>query len=582
MGMSGWRCRALWQGAAALLALGMAACAATPLELLQRGKLWESYVQTRATDTATRAQIAQAVLDDEQPAVELQTVAGAELRRLVGSYAARQLEPAWLLLRATAITRGREFPRVHFNVTLGRDPTASQKGKEVPTYPMEAAAIAALTGEKPPLGYWSGVYGHGLCSTSVLLCLLFFPASPFTERKVGEAYVAPTAEEIRQRAPRAARLAQVLENRCQTPGRCVRHFLVRRPRDESVPLLLRVMVVLSHDDSQSNDLAQFSWQVGAVATLVLPPGATLAQRLALTVVPTQLKSGVELAQHRLRGERLGTEPLTAPNLDRPPAGYLQPDHGEFCVPSSPEDVAAGEGPTLIPLVPLNTPPLPPPATTPPSQLSASAAAKWAAAWPAAVNAVEAAEEELQVYAMDENDEALGLDQASLDRARKAVAALAALAGSDEPRVRDFSERLDHAETSAQHLRAEAVAKYKRRTATCADMQFAGSRVQTEPGRCVAAGSPGTRVCTYQVTFFSYTVIDQQFPGDPLRALLSDGRIVAAVLEPPYFTVTNAEAQRRVPMRITIPPARQPFSTPVVPQTLLMSRVPPRLCGLVTQ
>lgn len=159
--MSGIRCRALGQYVAALFALGMTACAKTPLELLQRGKLRESYVRTRPTDSATQTKVAQAILEDEQPAVELHTIAGDELARLVGSYSARQLEPAWLLLRATATTRGREFPHVHFNVTLGRDPIGREKGKEVPTYPMQSAALAALTGEKTPQGYVSSVHRSG-------------------------------------------------------------------------------------------------------------------------------------------------------------------------------------------------------------------------------------------------------------------------------------------------------------------------------------------------------------------------------------------------------------------------------------
>lgn len=582
MGMSAFGCRALWQRVAALFTVGMTACAPTPLELVQRGQLRESYVQSRSTDFTTQAKVAQAVLDDEQPAIELHTIADEELDRLVGPYSARQLAPAWLLVRATATTRGREFPYVHFNVTIGRDPTAGEKGKEVPTYPMQVTALAALTGETIPQGYWGGVHGGGLCSASAFLCFLFLPVAPFTEKKVGEVFVEPTQEEIRQHAPRAARLSEVLENSCMTPGRCVRHFLVRRPRDESVPLSLRVMVVLSYQDSRSNKLAQFTWQVGAVATLDLPQGATLAQRLALTVSPTRLKSGVELAQHRLRGERLDNEPRTMLNLDKPPPGYFEPDRGEFCLPSKPEEVAAGEGPTLIPLVPLNTPPLPPPAMTPLPQLPAPAAAKLTTAWPAAVNAVEATEEGLQIYAINANQDELGLDRASLDRARKAVSALSAIVGADEPHVRDFTARLDRAELNAQRYRAEAVAKYKFRTATCKYMDFAGSMVKTEPGRCVESEPPGTRVCTYPMTFVSYTTTDQRFPSDPLRVLLSDGRIVDAQLDPPYFIVTGKESERRVPMRVTIPPSRTPSSAPVLPQTFLMKRVPLRLCGLVTE
>lgn len=319
-----------------------------------------------------------------------------------------------------------------------------------------------------------------------------------------------------------------------------------------------------------------------MATLDLPPGATMAQRLSLTVAPTKLKSGVELAQHRWRGERLDNEPQTMLNLDKPPPGYFEPDRGEFCLPSKPEDVAAGEGPTLIPLVPLNTPPLPPPAMTPPPPLPASAAAPLATAWPAAVNAVEATEEGLQIYAINVNEEELGLGRVSLERARKAVSALSAIVGADEPHVRDFTARLDRAELNAQRYRAEAVAKYKFRTATCQHMDFAGSLVKTEPGRCLEAAPPGTRVCTYPMTFISYTTIDQRFPSDPLRVLLSDGRIVAAELDPPYFVVTGRESMRRVPMRVTIPPSRPPSSAPVLPQTFLMKRVPPRLCGLVTE
>lgn len=581
--MSGFRCRALWQCVAALFfTLQLTACAPTPLELLQRGQLREAYAQTRLLDFTTQAQVAHAVLEDEQPAVELHTIAGEELARLVGSYSARQLEPSWLLVRATATTRSRQFPHVHFNVTIGRDPQAGEKGKEVPTYPMQTAAIAALTGESTPKGYRSSVHGGGVCSASALLCFLFWPIAPLTETKVGEVFVAPTREEIRQHAPRAARLSEVLENSCLMPGRCVRHFLVRRPRDEAVPLALRVWVVLSSHDSQSNELSQFSWQVGAVATLDLPPGATLAQRLALTVSPTKMKSGVELAQHRFRGERLRDEPLTALNVDKLPPGYAEPDRGEFCLPAKPEDVAAGEGPQLIPLVPLSTPPLPPPVMTPAPELPAAAAAKFADAWPAAVNAVEAAEESLQIYEINVNQDELGLDRPSLDRARKAVAELAAIIGANEPHVRDFTARLGRAELNAQRYRAEAVAKYKLRAASCKDMSFAKSLVKTEPGRCVEAAPPGTRVCTYPMTFISYAAIDQRFPDDPLRVLLSDGRIVNAELDPPYFIVTSQESMRRVPMRVTIAPPRAPLSTPVVPQTLLMQRVPPRLCALVTE
>lgn len=575
------RGRTLWGWVGALFPLCLFACAPTPLALLQRGQLRQAYGQSRGADATTQAQVAHAVLEDEQPVIELHTIAGQELVGLVGSYSARQLEPAWVLLHATATTRAREFPRVHFNVTIGRDATSGDPGKEVPTYPIQPAAMAALTGEKLPQGYWSGVHSGGVCSAGALLCFLFWPIAPFTEKKVGEVFVAPTVEEIRQHAPRAARLAGVLADSCRLAGRCERYFLVRRPRDEAVPLSLRVMVLLSYDDPSSSKLSQFSWQVGAVATLELPPGATLAQRLALTVAPTRLQSGVELAQHRWRGERLHREAPTPLHSDKPPPGYFEQDRGEFCLPSPPEEVAAGQGPTLIPLVPLSATPLPP-AMAPPTGLSPATAAKLATVWPAAVNAVEATEEGLQIFELDVNQEELGLDRASLLRARQAVAALAAIIGAEAPQVRELTARLDGAEENAQRARAEAVAKYKLRPPTCKDMSFAASLIETEPGRCAAVAPPGTRVCTYPMTFTSYMAIDQRFPDDRLRVLLSDGRIVPAELEPPYFTVTHSESRRRVPMRVTITPPRTPSSAPVLPQTLLMQRVPPRLCGLVTE
>lgn len=582
MGLSGIRGSAL-SCLAALFTLTITACAPTPLELVQRGKLRQSFLESRESDVPTQAKIAHAILDDEAPSIELHTIEGAELAGLVGSYTARQLEPAWLLLRATATTRAREFPRVYVNVTLGRDPTSGATEKEIPVYAMQPAAIAALTGERIAKGYMGSVYGGGVCSSGGILCVLLFPLAPLTEHKVGETYVPPTEEQLRLSAPRAVRLAKVLNDSCNDPGHCVRHFIVRRPRDEAVPLSLRIRVVLSDLVHQhARTMSDFSWKVGAVATREVPPGPTLAQRLALTVEPTKMTSGVELAEHRFRRERLKYTPQAEEALRRLQGhGDHEPDLGEFALPSRPEEVAAGEGPTLIPLVPLSTPPLAPPTVATAPKLPPAAAAKFATAWPEAVNAVELTEERLQVFALEFNptNEYFGLDRPSLDKARAAVAALAAIIGADDPRVRDFSARLDRAEDRAMDYRAEAMAQVKHRQATCKHMQLITSVVETSPGRCVESGPPGTRVCTFSMNFISFSSIGQHMPYEKLRVVLTDGRIVAGELDPPYFQMAPDERSRRVPMRVTIPPWRTPSTVPVLPQTLILQVVPSHLCAL---
>lgn len=84
-------------------------------------------------------------------------------------------------------------------------------------------------------------------------------------------------------------------DRCEVKGRCVRYFLMRRPRDEAQPLSLRAKIFLAwHAQIMSHRFVQRGENH-------VPPGSTLATRLALKL-PAATMPNVEIALGTLRYE----------------------------------------------------------------------------------------------------------------------------------------------------------------------------------------------------------------------------------------------------------------------------------------
>ena len=580
-------------GLALVLHLGAAGCALSPLELVQRGRLQEALERARGADEATGRATASAIVAAEDPVVELHPVEGEELVRLVGPYTARQLTPAWVLLRATVRSRAREFKWMEFNLKLGRDEQHAKDGqaRDLPSFAMNPRALVALTGETMPRGHLSARYDSPLCS-NFFLCVLFFPLVPFTSKKVSETVVPPSIEEIRLQAPRAAHLSDVLEDHCKEAGVCVRHLLIRRPRDEAEPLLLRTRILFRSSEQFGpvpSTYARFTWELQTAGLFELPAGTTLSSRLAFGFSPTQRAFVARFPSSMIEAtESYAGPPVTLGREDVARDGALrrwlerkEPD--TFCERTHPEHVAAGQGPCLIDLIPLSTPALPPPAITPPARLAASAAGRLPAAWAAAWDAVDLAEERLQIFQLDitAQDNELGLNRRSLSEARGKVAALAEILGAGEPRVRSLTERLDRSEHAANTERARALLADSHRRAHCENMQLPFLWVTAKPGRCDAPTATGERSCSYELVIRSMTSNPTTLSQNELRALLSDGRVVQPEIPGGYVQVPARKPDLAVSMRITIPPWPIPAPSPVLPQTLIFPKWPLQslLCGL---
>lgn len=538
-----------------VLALG---CTPAPLRLMQRGRLLAAYEEAIHAEPQIQQQVAQAIIADENPVLELKMLSGEELAQTVGPYTARTMAPAWFLLRATLTSRGRAFRYANFDLAFDRD--AGRTPSVLPSVPIETKELVAMTGEAIPKPQMVSDYESPLCRIP-LVCVVLTPIAVMTTQKVGEHLQFPRAEEIRRSAPAAARLAELLRGRCKEPGHCVHHVLIRRPRNEAEPLALRVLVRYSpYKDDTSGAFADFPGRVGATATVALPAGPTLATRIPKSVALTALPTQVELASLLNRKRLVDYFQLVGP------ANVVASDR------ESPE------------LVPLNAPPLPPP-FTPPANLSPAAAAKLPAVWMAAIDAVDLTEDRLKVLWLDtsklDHDNELGLDRRSLTQARAAVAELAQLVGAGQPQVRELEERIDRIENGAQAQRAQAMLKYQFRQPRCLGIEWDFKLVTIEEGRCSPATPSSAASCAYPMQVRALGQRESRFYNRNMYVLLSDGRLVQPEFVPYPVVLPPEVRELTATLKVTMAPSRFAPADAVVPQTLIFSDSPvsAKVCAL---
>jgi hypothetical protein len=329
---------------AALLALAAAGCA-SPMELAQRGQLTEAYLAA-AKHPETQAVVAAAIVRAEAPVLTVEAIEGEALAKLVGPSLARELDPAWIVLRGTLKTRAQAFPHARFDLAFGRE------GAEVASFAPSREALVIFTKEKLPQGHAYNKYGSRLCD-NIFTCLILLPVVPFTLEKRGEGWTEPTEEEFHRDAPRAFRVAELLRDRCDDRGSCVRHLLLRRPRRADEPLRVRARIGVSKAPVPPSPAG---WDVSARVTVPLEPAARFAARFPVVVDPAA-----------------GDPQRSPPIVIETGMEALTRDQDHFCKWKN-EDAIKGGGGCLVDLVPagerpatplgLAMPPRPPALGTP--------------------------------------------------------------------------------------------------------------------------------------------------------------------------------------------------------------------------